>query len=41
MKITAVQVRRLRGTMQTDGTFWEERLVRPINIRSSHVTFTS
>jgi len=32
MKITAVRVLRLLGTMQTDGPFWEERLVRPIDI---------
>ncbi len=32
MQITAVRVLRLRGTMQTDGPFWEERLVRPIDI---------
>ena len=32
MQITAVRVLRLRGTMQTTGPFWEERLVRPIDI---------
>jgi L-rhamnonate dehydratase len=32
MQITAVRVLRLRGTMQTVGPFWEERLVRPIDI---------
>ena len=32
MKITAVRLRRLRGTMPTEGSFWEERLVRPIDI---------
>jgi L-rhamnonate dehydratase len=32
MQITAVRVQRLRGTMQTTGPFWEERLVRPIDI---------
>jgi len=32
MQITAVRVLRLRGTMQTSGPFWEERLVRPIDI---------
>ncbi|HET6468171.1 MAG TPA: enolase C-terminal domain-like protein [Geminicoccaceae bacterium] len=32
MKITRVRVRRLTGTMATDGKFWEERLVRPIDI---------
>ena len=32
MKITAVRIRRLTGTMITDGPMWEERLVRPIDI---------
>jgi L-rhamnonate dehydratase len=32
MQITAVRVLRLRGTMQTASPFWEERLVRPIDI---------
>lgn len=32
MKITAVRILRLRGTMPTEGPFWEERLVRPIDI---------
>lgn len=32
MKITAVRILRLAGTMQTDGPFWEDRLVRPIDI---------
>jgi L-alanine-DL-glutamate epimerase-like enolase superfamily enzyme len=32
MKITAVRVLRLAGTMRTDTPFWEERLVRPIDI---------
>jgi L-rhamnonate dehydratase len=32
MQITAVRVLRLGGTMQTAGPFWEERLVRPIDI---------
>ena len=32
MKITAVRLRKLRGTMPTSGSFWEERLVRPIDI---------
>jgi len=32
LKITAVRVRRVRGTMPTDGPFWEERLVRPVDI---------
>jgi len=32
MRITAVRVLEVRGAMQTDGPFWEERLVRPIDI---------
>jgi L-alanine-DL-glutamate epimerase-like enolase superfamily enzyme len=32
MKITAVRLRKLRGTMPTSGPLWEERLVRPIDI---------
>lgn len=32
MKITAVRLLRIAGTMPTDGPFWEERLVRPIDI---------
>ncbi len=32
MKITAVRVRKVRGIMPTDGPFWEERLVRPIDV---------
>ncbi|MBV9250392.1 MAG: hypothetical protein JO227_14250 [Acetobacteraceae bacterium] len=32
MKITAVRILRLSGTMQTHGAFWEDRLVRPIDI---------
>jgi L-rhamnonate dehydratase len=32
LKITGVRVRRVQGTMPTDGPFWEERLVRPVDI---------
>jgi hypothetical protein len=32
MKITAVRVLRLTGTLETDGPLWEGRLVRPIDI---------
>ena len=32
MKITGVRVRKVRGTMATEGPFWEERLVRPVDI---------
>jgi len=32
MRITAVRILRLTGTMRTEGPFWEERLVRPVDI---------
>ncbi len=32
MKISAVRTLRLSGTLRTQGPFWEERLVRPIDI---------
>ena len=32
MKIAAVRLRKVRGTMPTSGAFWEERLVRPIDV---------
>ncbi|HEX2529439.1 MAG TPA: enolase C-terminal domain-like protein [Geminicoccus sp.] len=32
MKITRLKVRKVTGTMPVDGTFWEERLVRPIDV---------
>ena len=32
MRIAAVRLFRLTGTMETTGPFWEERLVRPIDI---------
>nr|WP_294518750.1 enolase C-terminal domain-like protein [uncultured Rhodopila sp.] len=32
MKITAIRLRKVRGTMPTTSPFWEERLVRPIDI---------
>jgi L-rhamnonate dehydratase len=36
MKITKVRVRRVTGTMPTNGAFWEDRLVRPIDIYPEH-----
>lgn len=36
MKITNVRVRKLTGTMATAGRWWEERLVRPIDIYPEH-----
>ena len=32
MRINAVRLRRVRGTMHTDGPLWEDRLVQPIDI---------
>jgi L-alanine-DL-glutamate epimerase-like enolase superfamily enzyme len=32
MKISKVRIRRLTGTLETDGPMWEDRLVRPIDI---------
>lgn len=32
MKITALRVRRVEGTLATDGPFWEERLCRPVDV---------
>ena len=32
MKISNLHLRKLTGTMETDGTFWEDRLARPIDI---------
>jgi L-rhamnonate dehydratase len=36
MRITAVRIFRLTGTMETDGPLWEERLVRPVDIYPSY-----
>lgn len=36
MKITAVRIRCVTGTMATDGPFWEERLMRPVDIYPEH-----
>jgi L-rhamnonate dehydratase len=36
MKITKLRIRRLTGTMPTNGLFWEDRLVRPIDIYPEH-----
>ncbi len=32
MKITAVKLRKLSGTMETEGSFWEERLLMPLDV---------
>ena len=36
MKITNLKLRQVSGTMPTEGEFWEERLVRPIDIYPEH-----
>ena len=36
MKITGVRLRRVSGTMQTQGNLWEERLVRPIDVYADY-----
>ena len=36
MKITTIRLRELTGTMEVQGTFWEERLIRPIDVYSKH-----
>src|SRR3954453_18330315 len=36
MKITNVKLRLVSGTMPTTGEFWEERLIRPIDIYPEH-----
>jgi L-alanine-DL-glutamate epimerase-like enolase superfamily enzyme len=38
MKITAVRVFKVSGVMAFDGEFWEERLVRPVDIYPEHKT---
>ncbi len=36
MKITDVRLFQLRGTMEFSGEFWEERLIRPIDVYPEH-----
>lgn len=36
MKITNLRVFQVKGTMQHSGTFWEERLIRPLDIYPEH-----
>ena len=36
MKITNMKLRQVSGTMPTEGEFWEERLIRPIDIYPEH-----
>lgn len=40
MKITAVRLRELVGTMPFDGEFWEERLIRPLDVYPEHAAET-
>src|SRR5688500_11793026 len=32
MKISRIRLRELTGTIEHDGPFWEERLIRPIDV---------
>ena len=36
MEITHVRLYRLSGTLEHEGEFWEERLVRPVDIYPEH-----
>ena len=36
MKITGVRLRELTGVMEFEGVFWEERLIRPIDVYPEH-----
>src|SRR2546423_14320413 len=36
MKITEVRLFQVRGTMEFPGEFWEERLIRPIDVYPEH-----
>ena len=36
MKITAIRLRQLTGTMRHPGDFWEERLIRPMDVYPEH-----
>jgi L-alanine-DL-glutamate epimerase-like enolase superfamily enzyme len=36
MKVTALRLLHLRGAMDFDGEFWEERLVRPLDLYPQH-----
>ena len=38
MKITNIRLLQLEGTMEYEGEFWEERLVRPIDIYPEYRT---
>ena len=34
MKIEKIRIRHVFGTIETDGLFWEERLVMPLDVYS-------
>lgn len=36
MKITGVRLRELTGVMEFEGAFWEERLIRPVDVYPEH-----
>ena len=36
MKITHVRVLKMSGTLHHEGEFWEERLIRPVDIYPEH-----
>ncbi len=36
MKITNVRLREVVGVLQHEGEFWEERLIRPIDVYPEH-----
>src|SRR5262245_45712692 len=36
MKITGLNLRELTGTLEHEGEFWEERLIRPIDVYPEH-----
>lgn len=36
MKITQIKLREVQGTLKTDGEFWEDRLVRPLDVYPEH-----
>ena len=41
MKITGVRLRQLSGTLEHEGEFWEERLIRPIDVYPEHAAQTA
>ena len=41
MKITGLRLRQLSGTLEHEGEFWEERLIRPIDVYPEHAAETA